>query len=458
MAADVFLRLRWKLSLSILLVLSLVLFIIIGSFNLYLVTANKQEASRFMDNIASNGGLGGPGDFRLAEKLPGEQPDRPLYKPAYKPDMFEGRTGDIGQKSALLRFLETFYPFKTSFVGFRNFFSAYVTADGDIEQVISPFANSVSEESEKRLVSHIVSLGRDRGMDSGFSWRITKYEGHSLLIILDRANEVVQERRFALVSVMFFLVSLCVSFLLAWLFSKWAVRPVQEAFVKQKQFIADASHELKTPIAVIGANIDVLEQDPLLQDNKWLGYIKTENARMGSLVKDMLYLAKDDAGKTEYARLPFDLCDSVGCAVLPFESVAFEQGKKLEMQLPHQIIPMLGDEAKIRQAVIILTDNALKNSEKGALIRVSAAQEGSRCWVKVYNTGMGISAADRAKIFNRFYRSDASRARATGGYGLGLAIAQSIVQGHHGKISVASEPGSYAEFTITLPCSDGHLL
>ncbi|MBP5175538.1 MAG: ATP-binding protein, partial [Treponema sp.] len=167
----------------------------------------------------------------------------------------------------------------------------------------------------------------------------------------------------------------------------------------------------------------------------------------------MLYLAKDDAGKTEFARLPFDLSEAAACAVLPFESVAFEQKKTLEINTGKNMLPVMGDEAKIKQAIIVLVDNALKNSEPGSLIRVTAGKEGNRCFVKVYNTGHGISPEDLNKIFNRFFRSDSSRTRSTGGYGLGLAIAQSIAVAHKGKISVESEENKYALFTLQIPSS-----
>ncbi len=445
MTTDVFLQLRWKLSLSILLVLSLVLLTIIGSFNLYLIATNKQEASHFIDEIELNNGRLGILDKRFSEDFSFEKHG---VKPPPKPMNPE-------KKSILIDFLENFYPFRASFVGFRNFFTAYIDSNGKIQEIVSPFYGTMGEQMEKQLVNYIVSTEKANGLYRGFSWRIHSYEDEKrLLIILDRANELNQEKRFVLASLLLFIFSLGIMFGLTLLFTRWASRPIQEAFYAQKQFIADASHELKTPIAVIGANIDVLEQDSQFSRNKWLGYIKTENARMGTLVKDMLYLAKDDAGKLEYDRIPFDFCDAIARSVLPFESVAFEDGKKLQMNLPKQIIYVVGDEEKIRQVVIILVDNALKNSENGALIRVSIAQEGAKCYLKVYNTGMGISPLDQKKIFNRFYRADSSRARTTGGYGLGLSIAQSIVFAHHGKISVESEEGKYAEFTICLPCAE----
>ncbi|MBQ2481928.1 MAG: GHKL domain-containing protein, partial [Treponema sp.] len=236
---------------------------------------------------------------------------------------------------------------------------------------------------------------------------------------------------------------------IVWNFSRIAVEPVEEAFLRQRNFIADASHELKTPIAVIGANIDVVEQE--LPGNKWLGYIKTENSRMAELVKNLLYLAKNDADRNNLCMMKFDFANAVEGAALPFESVAMEQGKSMDISVPEEPLWVMGDESHIKQVAVILIDNAIKNSDAGAVIKISVRAEGKKGFLTVYNTGRGIAEKDIPQIFNRFYRADSSRARSTGGYGLGLTIAKSIADSHRGKITVKSEEGKYAEFTFMMP-------
>ena len=272
-----------------------------------------------------------------------------------------------------------------------------------------------------------------------------------MLVLIDKISESANRKRFVVFSMLIFLLSLGALFVLSWYISKFEINTIEEAFSRQKQFVSDVSHELKTPIAVIGTNISVLEQQ--IPKNKWLNYIKTENERMSVMVRDMLYLTRDDAGALDYDMKPFDLSDMVGCAVLPFESLAFEQKKKLCLNLPSLPVTVIGDENRLKQAVIILTDNAMKNSEENAVIRITAGISGQKAFVKVYNTGHGVAPEEKEKIFNRFYRSDASRTRDTGGCGLGLSIAQAVVQRHGGKITVESEVGKYAEFTITIPAA-----
>lgn len=470
MAVDVFKKLRVKLSLSIMVVLALVLAILIGSFNVYLNSSNDRQTDEFMKSLVDNDGrrvrmMGGPmgelfdesfkPDFKPdEERQPGDRtmpPEPPSGKHPGDNDLqlADREPPDLRRQNGSA--IDSFIPLHSN-VGFRNFYTAKLDDTGRVTKVINNFSEQYDSEKVSQLVETVFSLKKKKGTYQLFGYQVAQKEYGYLIVLLDRADEINQERRFALVSIVLFGISLIVAFVVSWFLSLWSVKPVQEAFIKQKQFIADASHELKTPIAVIGANLDVLSQE--IPDSKWLEYIKTENARMGTLVKDLLYLAKNDAGRDKLTMLPFDLADAVACSVLPFESVAFEQGKKLEINVPKDPVPITADESKIKQVVIILTDNALKNSESGAEIQISAGYDGSRRFVKVYNTGHGIAPEDIEKIFNRFYRVDTSRDRNTGGYGLGLSIAQTIAHEHGGKINVVSELGKYAEFTLVLPSGE----
>lgn len=473
MALDVFKKLRIKLALSIMVVLAVVLTALIGSFNIYLYSSNHKQARYFIDELIDNDGLrkrpsggpmnsmgdgnfkpdwkpddtGGPGGMKLNDNMPPAGDGGPGQK---APGMMNDR--EPPELQQMNTGLSSWIPLRDNYMSFRNFYTARLDENGAVTKIINNFSAQYDQDKVNQMVNAIFAQQKDRGVYQLFRFAVAKKDYGYLIVLLDSVDEITQERRFTFVSLMLFVVSMIVAFGIAWILSLWSIKPVQEAFIKQKQFIADASHELKTPIAVIGANIDVLQQE--IKDNKWLDYIKTENSRMGALVKDLLYLAKNDAGRDKLTMLPFDLADAAACAILPFESVAFEQGKTLEIVMPKDPVPITADEAKIKQVVIILTDNALKNSEKGALIRVSAGYDGTKRFVKVYNTGHGIVPEDIDKIFNRFYRVDTSRDRNTGGYGLGLAIAQTIAGEHKGKITVSSELGKYAEFTVMLPSGE----
>ncbi|MBP5442469.1 MAG: HAMP domain-containing histidine kinase [Treponema sp.] len=414
---DVFLRLRLKMSMTLLVILAFVLLVLFAMLNVYMAFQNQSDANQFLQELDRNAG------FSISRlRAEEEQPPQGFW--------------------------HSILPLSRS-RGFTDFYSACLDHDGKMIYVIHHFNNEEAEEGSEQFIREIFTGAETSGTLDGMGYLVAEKSYGFLVIIMDRVNELRHQRNFLYFSLLIYFASLIVFFIVAWIGSYFTVVPVREAFDKQKQFIADASHELKTPIAVISANIEVLQQE--IKDNKWLEYIKTENSRMSALVKDMLYLAKNDAGHTDFVFVPFNVCDAVACCVLPFESVAFEQGKKLELNVPKKEIKVRGDEEKIKQSVIILTDNALKNSEKGAVIRVTVEEDNSKVLIKVYNTGHGIPAKEIPLIFNRFYRVDSSRARATGGYGLGLAIANTIVTGHKGKITVESQLDSYTQFTVTLP-------
>ncbi|RRJ62672.1 GHKL domain-containing protein [Paenibacillus oralis] len=235
-------------------------------------------------------------------------------------------------------------------------------------------------------------------------------------------------------------------------FANRSIAPVKEAFEKQKQFIADASHELKTPLAIINTNADVLlagGPDTAENQAKWLHYIKSETERMAKLTGDLLYLTQMDDARTEMLYSKFDLSEAVETIILTMEAVIFEK----ELSLDYEMEPNLtayGNSEQIKQVVMILLDNAVKYAGPQGSIRVSLHKQYGEAVLEVSNTGEGIAPEHLTRIFDRFYRTDASRSRKQGGYGLGLAIAGSIVEQHRGRIYAKSTPGESTTFYVHL--------
>ncbi|MBM6996128.1 GHKL domain-containing protein [Paenibacillus sp. DXFW5] len=235
-------------------------------------------------------------------------------------------------------------------------------------------------------------------------------------------------------------------------FANRAIAPVKEAFDKQKQFIADASHELKTPLAIINTNADVLLTNPeetISRQAKWLHYIKSETERMSKLTRDLLYLTEMDDAKTTVLFSRFDLSEAVESVLLTMEAVIFEK----ELVLNYDIEPELtayGNPEQIKQVVMILLDNAVKYANPNGEITLLLKKTHNEVILAVTNTGEGIPPEHLPRIFDRFYRTDASRARKQGGYGLGLAIAKSIVEQHKGRIYAKSTLGQSTTFYVHL--------
>lgn len=232
-----------------------------------------------------------------------------------------------------------------------------------------------------------------------------------------------------------------------------ATRPVSRAFQRQRRFIADASHELRTPIAVIQANAEALLRGARPEDREALADIAADAQHMGRLVSDLLTLAEADRGTLEVRRVPLDLYDVLASAARAGRRLAEERGLEFAAEPVH--VAVSGDADRLRELVLILLDNATKYTESPGKIRLSAAASDGRAYVTVEDTGIGIPKEHLSRVFERFYRVDKARSRAMGGLGLGLSIARTIAEAHGGSIDIASEPGRGTRVRVTLPAASG---
>jgi len=250
------------------------------------------------------------------------------------------------------------------------------------------------------------------------------------------------------------LAMLIVIFFLSRYFANRSIAPVREAFDKQKQFIADASHELKTPLAIINTNTDVLlanSEDTIANQSKWLHYIKSETERMAGLTSNLLYLTEMDDTRANVIHARFNLSEVVETVILTMEAVIFEKNISLDYSVEPELM-VNGNSEQIQQVILILLDNAVKYSgPRGAVNLTLKKHHNHGVQLAVSNTGDGIAPEHLERIFDRFYRTDASRARKHGGHGLGLAIARSIVEQHRGEIFARSVVGEGATFYVRLP-------
>lgn len=245
-------------------------------------------------------------------------------------------------------------------------------------------------------------------------------------------------------------------FFISSFFANKSITPIKEAFDKQKQFVADASHELKTPLAVINTNIDLLlsnGQDTINNQSKWLYYIKSEVQRMTKLTKDLLYLTQVDYSEVKMIFSDFNFSEVVESVILTMEAIIFENNISLDYSIEPNLL-FHGNSEELRQVIMILIDNALKYTNPKGNVSVTLKTCNSNIHLTVTNSGEGILPEYIDRIFDRFYRVDKSRSRNSGGYGLGLPIAKAIVEQHGGKISVQSLVGESTTFTIELPAKN----
>lgn len=318
-----------------------------------------------------------------------------------------------------------------------------------------------------QVIDEIVA-GRTAGKDdeSHVAWKSAKTDSGSIRIaIVDTraadASFVSLVRRYVLIII----VALLALFAIAWFLATWSLRPVADAWQRQRRFVADASHELKTPLAVIIANIEILQKDKGIpeESRRWIDSTADEAGHMKSLVNDLLQLARADesaSGDTVGAMHmeEIDFSDMVDSAALEFDAVAFERGLEIESDIDEGV-KVKGDASWLDRVVRILIDNACKYAERGSKVKVSLhkmqgkGKGQAKARLTVNNRGATIAPEDLAHVFDRFYRSDKARTRTdgTGGFGLGLAIAKSTVEAHHGTISAASNDADGTTFTVTLP-------
>lgn len=312
---------------------------------------------------------------------------------------------------------------------------------------------NISSSTAQTLVKLAQSSGRDSGLIRTYSLRylISTDGGETRIAFLDASNDIAAMAELIITSLLVGVLALLAFFFVSLLLANLALKPVETAWNKQKQFVADASHELKTPLTVILANQKILLAHPeqtVRQQRQWIENTQSEGDRMKSLVEDLLFLAKSDdaAGKETLSDVNFsDIAQ--GC-ILSFASLAFESGITLSDNIrPGIVLP--GSESKLRRLCGILLDNALKYANAGGKVDLELRAEGNCALMSVHNSGDPIPEEELPHLFERFYRVD--RARSAGGYGLGLSIAQSIVHAHGGKISVASAAGTGTTFLISLP-------
>ncbi|MDO4649604.1 MAG: HAMP domain-containing sensor histidine kinase [Eubacteriales bacterium] len=272
--------------------------------------------------------------------------------------------------------------------------------------------------------------------------------GYYLVLLNTSGSILIFQYSEYLVAAGIFLAVLILLFFVSLLLSRFVTKPAENSLNKQKQFISDASHELKTPLAAILLNAEALASSN--EGNQNLQNIISEASRMDRLIQNLLELARADDVTHKLVMEDFNLSDAVLQITLPFESRAYESNIQLDTDIEEDLL-YHGSSDDIKQVIAILIDNAFKHVKEGGRILITLDHTGSAKRLRIFNTGDGISDADLPHIFDRFYSCDQSRGGIRKSYGLGLAIAKAIVEKHGGSITVHSEYGKNAEFIILLP-------
>ena len=333
-------------------------------------------------------------------------------------------------------------------------FVAEVYASGTVRVSGNSYYDLTDKEALVDIVTAALTADSDEGVLAEHHLRYLRQTGllSTRIAFTDSTLEQATLRSLLTGSLLIGLAALAVLFVCSYVLSGAVTRPVGRAWQQQKQFLSDASHELKTPLTVILSSTELLEQSAAPEQKQYVDNIRAESRRMKQLVEDMLTLSRIQRSDAPLPDTAADLSDAAANVALRFEPVAYEAG----LTLSYDIAPGLlvrGDSDKLEQAVAVLLDNAIKYAAPGTEVRLDAVRQGKNACLGVENEGAPIPADKLPHIFDRFYRADESRTDG-GSFGLGLSIAKAIVETHRGTIRCDSS-GSTTRFTITLPCRQG---
>ena len=311
----------------------------------------------------------------------------------------------------------------------------------------------LSKETVTRMKGLALSQGKERGEivfdEYAFAYKMREAGPGRKIAFVDLGSQREMMRNAAFIC----LGAGSLSLLALWGLSRYlagrAAQPVQQAFQRQRAFVADASHELKTPLSILNANLSLLK-DSLPESapqQKYLRAMEEQETRMANLIADMLELARLDEARSSTVYTQTDLSALTQGLLLSFDALLYEQGLTLESTIASGI-RIEGDALSLERLIGILLDNACRHTPRGGHVKVALESERNTV-LTVENSGAGIEPAHLHHLFDRFYRVDSARARESGGYGLGLAIAQAIVTAHGGEIHAESEVGEYTRFVVT---------
>ncbi len=320
-----------------------------------------------------------------------------------------------------------------------RYFSVLLGDDGTVIRVDTSRIASVDSSRAEKYARAVEQKTSEKGFFEQFRY-IKSYEDNGVRIsFLDCGRSLDAYNNFLLISIVMAAAGFFVVFFVIVFFSGRFIRPIAESYEKQKHFITDAGHEIKTPLTIISANTDLLEMD--IGSNECLDEIKQQAKRLTGLTNDLVSLARMEESKQALPMIEFPVSEVVQEAVAPFNAPAQAQNKQLVCNI-QPMLSMKGNDQAISQLVSLLLDNALKYSPEGGVISLELVRQGKHLVLSVCNPTLEEIFPDQLPhVFDRFYRSDPSRNSQTGGHGIGLSIAKAIVTAHDGKISAETKDG-----------------
>lgn len=399
-----------KISAVVILAVFFIIFILIQVINIVQVNSSLDILT---DTISAHGG-------RLPKDLPNNDMDKPPFD--RPPLLITPETRDS-----------------------TRYFVTHIDQNGNCVIVNTNFISSVNNQTAREYSKIVMDKGKSRGWISDFRYKVyNDPKGKAIIFVDGSLNRTLSNNFMFTVGLVLFL-SGVVILVLIFIFSKSAVKPIAESYEKQKQFITDINHELKTPLTLILANLDIAQSE--LGKNEWLEDIKEEANRMTSMVNELVTLTRMDEEQKSLITSVFDISSAVLDTISDFKTLALEQDKSLYSEITPDLI-YSGDETAIRRLVSILLENAVKYCDAQGSIKITL-QKKYNIIITVENTYKDVSSIELNRLFDRFYRADKARTY-TGGFGIGLSIAKAITENHHGTINAYKKGNDVIVFKAVL--------
>ncbi len=428
-------KLRKKFIVAAMLAVFLVLLLLIGAINILNYRSMVAEADETLQILSSNNGVF-PGQMFRAQDQPKDRiPPQDQQSPPPEKDRkgaFDARRGENRELAYQSRY-----------------FAAWFDAEGNCTRLNTENLASLTEEEATALAESVYASGREKGFSGDYRYCSTLCGEETMLLFLNCQRELGSFRTFLYASFGISLAGIIAVFLLLLLFSGRIVRPIAESYEKQKRFITDAGHELKTPITVIQADADVLESE-LEEENEWIADIRKQTHRLAGLTSDLVYLSRMEEENSGIQKQVFSLSELAEETSRSFQALALSQGKHFSSSVAPDL-NINGDEKALAKLVSVLLDNAMKYSPEDGSVEFSLDRAGKNARLVVKNSTLPMEKGNADRLFERFARGDSSRNSETGGFGLGLAIAKAVSEAHSGKIHAESEDGASLTVTAELP-------
>ena len=422
-------KLRKKFIVAAVFAVFLVLFLLIGAINVLNYRSLATEADSTLQILTENKGAFPRQMFREQ----GRPSDTQTTPNAENSGPFGSRRGGNGELAYQTRYFTAWF------------------ADGSLSRINLDNLASLTEEEAEALAENIFAAGRARGFATDYRYCRSVCDGETLLVFLNCQRELSTFRSFLYASIGISLGGILAVFILLLVFSGHIVRPIAESYEKQKRFITDAGHELKTPITIIRADADVLESE-LDGENEWVTDIRRQTNRLAELTEDLIYLSKmeEENASLQMQNLPFsELVDETAHS---FQSLALSKGKVFHFSVTPDL-NVNGDGKALAKLVSILLDNAMKYSPEGGNVELTLDRCGRNARLTVKNSTQPMEKGNADRLFERFTREDLSRNSESGGFGLGLAVAKAVTEAHGGTVHAESEDGVSLTVTAELPLS-----